>query len=214
MEWSEGVEDYRNKTMDNLWAILGFQNKRIPCLSLIQDPDGIHDPWNEEDQVWFRDPANTVPFNPRWHQLVSIVKLLECAFRGLPVFLMDDVGLGKTLQVTSLIATLAYYCEYHKEHSCFPGAFGECQSLFNLYHPDSYLSEQVVERMTRKYLRCSSRTCRSCCSYIPDHPGVSPILGLWRFRHSPLLRHLDKSEKSGGQTHYRHDTLCELLVPM
>jgi SNF2 family DNA or RNA helicase len=124
MEWSEGVEDYQTKNLSELWAILGFQDQHIPSLRRVQDPTGTHDPWIKENSEWFKDPNNTVPFGPRWHQLVGVIKMLENAFNGLPVLLMDEVGLGKTLQIKSLFATLTYFREYYKVHSRFPGAFG------------------------------------------------------------------------------------------
>jgi hypothetical protein len=123
-QWSEGVEDYQEKSVGDLWVILGFQDQHMPFVSRVQDPNSNHDPWDERDREWFKDPSNTVPFSPRWHQLVGVVKMLENAFKGLPVLLMDEVGLGKTLQITCLFAVLAYYREYHKLHTRFPGAFG------------------------------------------------------------------------------------------
>jgi hypothetical protein len=33
VQWSEGVDDYRSKSMDELWAIVGFQDQHIPAVS-------------------------------------------------------------------------------------------------------------------------------------------------------------------------------------
>jgi hypothetical protein len=38
---------------------------------------------------------------------------------------MDDVGIGKTLQVVGLVALLAYYREYYARHHRFPGKLGQ-----------------------------------------------------------------------------------------
>jgi len=49
--------------------------------------------------------------------------MLTNVFARKPVLLMDDVGIGKTMQVVGLIAMLVYYHEYHNEHKKFPGHF-------------------------------------------------------------------------------------------
>ena len=54
--------------------------------------------------------------------------MLERAFDGKPVLLMDGVGLGKTLQVIGMIACLVFYHESFKKAGKFPGHFG--QSLY------------------------------------------------------------------------------------
>lgn len=68
------------------------------------------------------------PLRPTWHQLVGILRMLELAFEGKPVLLMDEVGVGKTLQGAGFIAMLEFYRQYHSTHHKYPGAFGKSRS--------------------------------------------------------------------------------------
>ena len=45
----------------------------------------------------------------QWYQLVKTVRALEQVATSEPVLLMDDVGLGKTVQVIAIFAMLAFY---------------------------------------------------------------------------------------------------------
>ncbi|KAG1838807.1 P-loop containing nucleoside triphosphate hydrolase protein [Suillus subalutaceus] len=98
-----------------------FNGLKIPFFNLLQDPYGNCDPWTESGQTWLKDPKNGEPLALRWHQLVGLIKMVKNAFSGSPVLLMDEVGLGKTIQVTALIALLAFYREFYAVHNCFPG---------------------------------------------------------------------------------------------
>ncbi|KAG2097976.1 uncharacterized protein F5147DRAFT_777839 [Suillus discolor] len=118
-QWSEGVEEYNHLSEDDLWTILGLPEKQIPFFNLLQDSYGNYDPWTEDGQTWLKE--NGEPLALRWHQLVGLVKMVKNAFCEMPVLLMDEVGLGKTIQVTALIAVLSFYREYYSMHNCFPG---------------------------------------------------------------------------------------------
>ncbi|KAG2336736.1 P-loop containing nucleoside triphosphate hydrolase protein [Suillus weaverae] len=120
-QWSEGVEEFNGMAEDELWAILGLPERRIPFFNILQDPYGNCDPWTESGQTWLKNPKNGEPLTLRWHQLVGLVKMVKNVFSGMPVLLMDEVGLGKTIQVTALIALLAFYREFYAMHNCFPG---------------------------------------------------------------------------------------------
>jgi hypothetical protein len=64
--------------------------------------------------------------HPLWHQLAGAYVMIEGIFSGRPMFLMDAVGLGKTLQCLTVIMILTYYTEYFMRNGQFPGIFGEC----------------------------------------------------------------------------------------
>ena len=55
------------------------------------------------------------PLAPRWHQLVGIVKIVMQAFKGEPLMLMDEVGVGKTLQLVGAIATLTFFRDFYEK---------------------------------------------------------------------------------------------------
>lgn len=59
--------------------------------------------------------------------------MLERAFEGEPVLLMDGLGLGKTLQVLGVITCLAWYREYYERKKAFPGHFGESSLMLLLF---------------------------------------------------------------------------------
>lgn len=123
--WSEGVEDLNACREDELWERLGLSDKKLPFFQDFTDPDGFIDPWSEEGQKWLEEELDARRvLKPRWHQLVGILRMLQRAFEGKPVLLMDGVGLGKTMQVVGAIACLAYYREYHAKRNDFPGEFG------------------------------------------------------------------------------------------
>ncbi|KAH8986474.1 hypothetical protein EDB92DRAFT_1760488, partial [Lactarius akahatsu] len=60
-----------------------------------------------------------------WHQLVGVVKMLERGMTSQPVLLMDDVGLGKTVQVLAFFVMLAYYWEAYAETGKYLGIWGK-----------------------------------------------------------------------------------------
>jgi SNF2 family DNA or RNA helicase len=125
VNWKEGIEEFQKMSRDDLWKALGLPKGSLPFFNKLEDPSGINDPWTPEGKEWFRVSGNGKPLDARWHQLVGPLKMLLNAFAGLPALLMDDVGLGKTIQVAIFIAILAYYRDYYASHGSFPGIFGE-----------------------------------------------------------------------------------------
>lgn len=124
--WKEGVEEYQSCDEGVLWTMLGLPSFKLPFFNDMQDPAGVHTPWTDAGKSFFTDTKEVKrKLSPRWHQLVGLLKLLVCSFDGLPVLLMDEVGLGKTMQAISLVTTLCYYRQYFSEHSSFPGIFSE-----------------------------------------------------------------------------------------
>ena len=124
-DWTEGIEEFKNISTDVLWAMLGRPDKDLPWFNTHHDPDGIHNRWESRDDEWFANPKNLVPLVPRWHQLVGILRMLQLAFAGKPILLMDEVGVGKTLQVVGTITMLAYFRGFWKDKKDYPGAFGK-----------------------------------------------------------------------------------------
>lgn len=124
-DWSEGVEELANVDDPTLWTMLGLREMKLPFFQEWTDPNSMVDPWTEEGQGWLDNPSSgRQPLAPRWHQLVGIFRILQRAFDGQPVLLMDGVGLGKTMQAIGAIACLAYYRECYDAKGDFPGYFG------------------------------------------------------------------------------------------
>jgi hypothetical protein len=134
IDWTEGVDEFKELSSHDIFTLLGLSDETIPFFNRRQDPYGLHDPWTEEGKEWFDDVQNGDTLTLRWHQQVGVTKMLMNASAGKPILLMDGVGLGKTIQSTSLIALLAYYCGYYATHGSFPGVLSESQGVFFLPH--------------------------------------------------------------------------------
>lgn len=131
IEWSEGTEDFQASTRDEIAAALGLVNGEIPNFNAFLDPRGEKTYWDHAE--WFADAANDqIPCSPRWHQLVGQLAMVHRAFDGKNVLLMDEVGLGKTMQIVGVIAILTFFREYHEAKGHFPGAFSECR-IFGVF---------------------------------------------------------------------------------
>jgi hypothetical protein len=129
VDWMEGVEHLKNKTSKELYNMLGFNDEKIPFLvsELPVDTDLAALPRadDEDGDIEPSPPASTSqPFRLKWHQLVGVVKMVECALTSGPVVLMDDVGIGKTIQVLAFFAVMAYYRNFHSETKRYPGIWG------------------------------------------------------------------------------------------
>lgn len=141
-EWCEGTEEFSKMTEAELWQFLGLELKcAIPALNPLIDPNGKVTPRDPEGPAFFADEANTSRLQPRWHQLVGICKLMCNAFEKKPVLLMDEVGLGKTLEAAGFVAVTAYYRDYFREQGFFPGHFSKfCPPIRDAathYHTES-----------------------------------------------------------------------------
>lgn len=123
VEWEEGVEEYSGKTMDELWMLLGLQHsKRLPDFNKDMDPN-MHNYWTDPEYM-AANQAKLNPLSPRWHQLVGILKIVAQGFKGEPLMLMDQVGVGKTLQLVGAIVVLNFFRDFYKKNRQFPGGFG------------------------------------------------------------------------------------------
>jgi hypothetical protein len=125
INWSEGTEKHSTTTEDEIWEALGLGSEhQLPFFNTEWDPDGLRDPWTKEGKEWFAHSNDTVTLKPRWHQLVGVLKIVESAFLGKNMLIMDDVGIGKTLQLAASIAVLAFFRDHYQKWKRFPGAFG------------------------------------------------------------------------------------------
>ena len=121
-DWNEGVEEFQSWTEGDLWSFLGVE--RLPFFNERFDMANGRHVWDDEELAADIKLSGS-PLTPRWHQLVGIIKMVTNCFQGRPVLLMDDVGIGKTLQVVGLVCLLTYFHEYFSQHSRFPGKIGE-----------------------------------------------------------------------------------------
>ncbi|GBE89337.1 hypothetical protein SCP_1503450 [Sparassis crispa] len=129
VEWEDGVEEFKTMTREELLEALGIPKEGIPGFSKKQSKEGLVDPWSEEfDKL---APEDLEDLEPRWHQLVGMLKMMLKMINGEPVLLMDSVGVGKTMQAVGVIALRQWYREYYTQHGRFPGLAGKRQMRSN-----------------------------------------------------------------------------------
>lgn len=123
-EWKEGVEAYAKLTLDEVWERLGLPDKHIPGFNKVQDRIGGFDAWSPEGQAGLKSDRAT-PLELRWHQAIGVLKAMDNGMHGKPVLLMDEVGVGKTMQAVAYCALYSYFREYYAKHKEFPGMWSE-----------------------------------------------------------------------------------------
>lgn len=130
-DWNTGVEGMATWTPDKVWNALGCgETRAIPFFNRRDDPMGTVEPWSEEG-LNFQQTNMGTPLEPRWHQLLGIIKMLQNMFEGRPILLMDEVGVGKTLQVIGFICFRAFFRQYYTRYHRYPGMFGKSRSSSN-----------------------------------------------------------------------------------
>lgn len=112
-DWESGVEHLSKKTYDDLIKDLNLVSesgapKTFPQFNEMYDPNTpAATPWNEAEWTKASAAAHLEELKPRWHQVVGVHKMVANAVKGLPTMVMDDVGVGKTMQAVGLITVLA-----------------------------------------------------------------------------------------------------------
>lgn len=126
-EWNGGVDEFSKLTIDGIANRLGFPDGAIPFFNPTQDTLGTADPWSVEGLAAMAAPT-AEPLTARWHQYVGVAKIFQNFWQGLNVLLMDDVGVGKTLQAVASIAVYQFYVVWAKESkSAYNKHFGTIQ---------------------------------------------------------------------------------------
>ncbi|CAL1698687.1 unnamed protein product [Somion occarium] len=164
IEWESGTEDYQGWSERDVRNALGLEEEGFPSFNEFIDENGVKTPWT--DAAWFARPYvegendGRVKLSPKWHQLIGIFKMLKNAFEGHPLMLMDEVGLGKTLQVIGVMAMLAHYRSFYAKHNEYPGWFRGKTFAGNAEIPDlghvlvvPFSLRAQVENECQRYLR-------------------------------------------------------------
>lgn len=146
-----------------LWLKLGLLAESIiPGMKRHVDPTGGCTGWFEDDgfdtevaKFGRNESSRVTAFRMSWHQLAGIVRMLQLAFEGLPAFIMDEVGVGKTLQAIGFIAVLCHFREYYDKHADYPGEFSMYTCLLPIHQlrpnrretfPNSFISVHTRSR--------------------------------------------------------------------
>lgn len=123
-KWTEGVEAYRNLTDEEVAAGLGLTAPCMPFFNTKQDPEGDDDPWSAKGLAALEAPT-AVPLQPRWHQWVGVLRIMDNMFSGKHMLLMDQVGVGKSMQAVGAIAMYQYQRMYWQRHGRHTDHFSE-----------------------------------------------------------------------------------------
>lgn len=134
-DWLSGVEKYTAMTSEALVKGLGttdFDTQLPSFNSQVDTSQSPITPWDKQNWgvLKITDKAALVV---RWHQLVGVYKLMKTWFpkrRPSPrgdngVLLMDEVGLGKTIQATGAITQLSYMRMAFSIKGKYPGGFSK-----------------------------------------------------------------------------------------
>ncbi|GJE99781.1 hypothetical protein PsYK624_160520 [Phanerochaete sordida] len=90
------------RSRKDIYISLGIPNEHLPTLTTWRDQYRCHDTWTEQE-----DPApedHKVPAELKWHQVVGLRRMAEAMMAHKSLLVLDEVGVGKTLQVLALIA--------------------------------------------------------------------------------------------------------------
>ncbi|KAH7919437.1 hypothetical protein BV22DRAFT_1023013 [Leucogyrophana mollusca] len=123
IEWKEGVEHFNHLSLEELWVALGLPDYAMPFFQKRTDPTASVDPWMPEGEAWLKSSPLAQELAPCWHQLVGILFMVDKMLKSDPVLLMDEVGVGKTMQAIGLIAIRSHFYDHYHTHNRFPGIF-------------------------------------------------------------------------------------------
>jgi len=190
VSWEDGVEYFADWPAKKLWEYLGVSE--IPFFNERYDSLNGRDGWSDANVAEEIEQSGE-KLVPRWHQLVGIAKMLTNAFTRKPVLLMDDVGIGKTLQVVGLIVVLSYYREYHLQHKKFPGYFGKhhflaVSTIYSHCHRSAWVE---VAGRGRDQQHRQQRVCRDGPA-LPAEPvpgGMPAVSAAAELRPADIRRH-------------------------
>ncbi|KAJ7574206.1 P-loop containing nucleoside triphosphate hydrolase protein, partial [Mycena floridula] len=120
--WTEGCEEFSDLSPEQVQTLLGISHGRVPFFNDFVDPtDNLT---SADGDAWVKFVADAEggrkALDPYWHQFVRMLAMVDKAFKGQPILLMDEVGLGKTLTVIGFLCLMTYYREYFQKHRCFP----------------------------------------------------------------------------------------------
>ncbi|KAI0362847.1 hypothetical protein BV20DRAFT_959460, partial [Pilatotrama ljubarskyi] len=123
-QWTEGVEEYKHLTIEDIIACFALESPRIPIFADKVDMHGIEDPWSPGGQRNLTLPGAS-ELRLFWHQWIACLKMADAMFEGRNILLMDGVGVGKTIEATATIGLYEWLRVYRKQRGAFPMRFGE-----------------------------------------------------------------------------------------
>ena len=113
----------------------GKRHETLLGMSACRDPLGLATSWGRADKKpWWTDPSipdrRKVPLTLSHHQLVGVRKCLHWLAHGQSGLIADEVGVGKTAQIMTLINFREQLLYIQKRELPFPPALGESAFFF------------------------------------------------------------------------------------
>ncbi|KAH9846753.1 hypothetical protein C2E23DRAFT_743355, partial [Lenzites betulinus] len=121
--WQEGVEEYKTLTIDEMRQGFGLPSAHLPHFNRKVDVKGNTNPWTPEGRQAL-ESTYAVPLCPFWHQWVGLTKIIDNMSHNRNVLIMDQVGVGKTLQAVGAIAMYEWLRSYNEQKKTYPPRWG------------------------------------------------------------------------------------------
>jgi len=135
----EATMKYRQLTRD-----LGFKNELPILFNALRHTQGLN-PWRQESQHLFKetDPKKQdsciLPLSLHWHQVAGVHAIIRKLFSAQPtkdvlgVLLADEVGLGKTFQIATVIAFLMELVQRQQQNAPLPPIIRALLNILLIY---------------------------------------------------------------------------------
>ena len=133
MDWDAGTAPFDEMSIIELKKLLQWDDTT-------QDAPFFHNLVDLDRQVvpghkgWDAAVAQgtAIPLSLKWHQVTGVVAILHRIFLRTPAFVLDDVGLGKTMQAIATLCYLENMRARKAQRGCWGGIFGKhncCSTL-------------------------------------------------------------------------------------
>ncbi|KAI9060334.1 hypothetical protein FKP32DRAFT_1542386, partial [Trametes sanguinea] len=126
--WAEGVEAYKKLTIDAMRTAFALPSEHFPFFNKTTDSTGNEDPWTESGRQALASP-NAADLKPFWHQWVGVLKIVDNMMGRKNLMLMDQVGVGKTLQAVGTLAMYEWLRVNKEKRGQYPIRFGTSPSI-------------------------------------------------------------------------------------
>ncbi|KAH9846336.1 hypothetical protein C2E23DRAFT_708043, partial [Lenzites betulinus] len=118
-KWLEGVEEYKALTIDEMRQWMGLPTAYIPYFNQKIDIKGNTNPWSPEGRQAL-ESTYAAPLTPFWHQWIALTKINDNAANKRNTLILDQVGVGKTLQAVASIASYEWLRSYNEQKKTYP----------------------------------------------------------------------------------------------
>ncbi|KAI9056739.1 hypothetical protein FKP32DRAFT_1585261 [Trametes sanguinea] len=147
LNWAEGVEAYRKLTITQMQAAFALPTAHLPFFNKKTDMVSNEDPWSDAGREALKAP-NAADLTPFWHQWIGIMKIVDNMMDGKNILLMDQVGVGKTLQATGALAMYEWLRVHKQTRGDYPTRFHKPPTSFDTPTRESRSIDQALRKIT------------------------------------------------------------------